>query len=262
MRNEGGAVTNMKNVYEATTVSHLDKYFEHDSVIEKYKEKYKYKVVNLDAVTVVRHIERGVDSIFKRPEIEKSSNAYFLSELTDEWPEVAEIAKKLSRREKFTEEDELWINELVEETGWDKEAIYDELINITVDPSERIEKYRELHEKYFEEAKRLKEEGDTRQAGEKLWGAVTALIKLYAAIKHTPILHWSRGRLERFVTNNVEEEYKALFRDLLDKTHPLHEHFYEAYLDRKSFDERWEEVIKLLEKAREIVFTKLSQLSS
>jgi len=182
--------------------------------------------------------------------------------LAGEWPEVAEIAKKLSRHEKLTEGDELWINELAEETGWDKDAIYDELMNITVDPSERVEKYRELHEKYFEEAKRLKEEGDTRQAGEKLWGAVTALIKLYAAIKHAPTLHWSRGKLERFVTNNVEEEYKALFRDLLDKTHTLHEHFYEAYLDKKSFDERWEEVMKLLEKTREIVFTKLSQLSS
>jgi len=78
--------------------------------------------VNLDAVTVVGHIERGVDSIFKRPEIKKSSNAYFISELTGEWPEVAEIAKKLSRHEKLTEEDELWINELAEETGWDKDA--------------------------------------------------------------------------------------------------------------------------------------------
>lgn len=123
--------------------------------------------MNLDAVTVVGHIERGVDSIFKRPEIKKSSNAYFISELTGEWPEVAEIAKKLSRHEKLTEEDELWINELA-------------------------------------------------------------------------------GRRRRDGT----------------KTHPLHEHFYEAYLDKKSFDERWEEVIKLFEKAREIVFTKLSQLSS
>jgi hypothetical protein len=243
-------------VYEPSTTAYLDKYFEGDGVIKKYE------AVNLNDITIVTRTRRDTGSIFEKPEIKEVSNAYFLSELAEEWTEIVEIAEKLSRREKLTENDELWINELAEATGWDRNAICDELMNIIVDPSERIKKYKELHEKYFEEAKRLREGGDTRQAGEKLWGAVTALIKLYAAIKRAPTLHWSRGRLEKFVTNNVEEEYKALFRDLLDKTHPLHEHFYEAYLDEKSFDERWEEAIKLLERARKVVFTKLSQLSS
>jgi hypothetical protein len=160
------------------------------------------------------------------------------------------IAEKLSLGEKLTEEDELWINELVEATGWDRNTIIGELMNISADPSKRVEKYKQLYEGYFKDAEKFKEEGDTKQAGEKLWGAVTALIKLYAAIKGIPILHWSRGRLERFITNNVEEKYKALFRDLLDKTQVFHEHFYEANLDDKTFEERWEETVKLLEKAR------------
>jgi len=50
-------------------------------------------------------------------------------------------------------------------------------------------RYRMLFEKYLEEAKRRKEAGDTEQAGEKLWGAITALIKLYAAKKGVPIVH-------------------------------------------------------------------------
>jgi len=41
--------------------------------------------------------------------------------------------------------------------------------------------------------------GDTRQAGEKIWGAVRALIKLYATIKGTPDHPWSISRLDRFV---------------------------------------------------------------
>lgn len=109
--------------------------------------------------------------------------------------------------------------------------------------------------------KKFKKEGDTRQAGEKLWGAVTALIKLYAANKNIPVMSWSRGKLERFITNNVEEKYKALFRDLLDKTQIFHEHFYEAHLDNKTFKERWEEAVKLLEKARELII-KITQEDS
>jgi len=122
-----------------------------------------------------------------------------------------------------------------------------------VDPSKRAEKYKQLHEEYFRNAKKFKEEGDNKQAGEKLCGAVTALIKLYAAIKGIPILHWSRGRLEKLITNNVEEKHKALFRDLLDKTQVFHEYFYEAHLDDKTFEERWEEAVKLLEKAKELI---------
>ncbi len=140
-----------------------------------------------------------------------------LSELTDDWPEVVKIAEKLSLGEKLDRKDETWINELTETTGWDRDDIIDEFKNINVDPSKRAEKYKQLHEEYFREAKKFKEEGDNKQAGEKLWGAVTALIKLYTAIKGIPILHWSRGRLEKFITNNVEENYKPLFRDLLDK---------------------------------------------
>jgi hypothetical protein len=34
-------------------------------------------------------------------------------------------------------------------------------------------------------------------------------------------------------------EYKELFRDLLDKAHILHEHFYEAHLSNEGFGERW-----------------------
>jgi hypothetical protein len=188
------------------------------------------------------------------------AGTHILSEL-DEWPEVIEITKKLNQSERLTEKDELWINELAETVGWDRNAIINELTNISADPSKRVEKYKELHEEYFKDAKKFKKEGDTRQAGEKLWGAVTALIKLYAANKNIPVMSWSRGKLERFITNNVEEKYKRLFRDLLDKTQIFHEHFYEAHLDNKTFEERWEEAVRLLEKARELII-KITQEDS
>jgi len=183
----------------------------------------------------------------------ESYSVHVLSEIANDWPEVKEIAEKLSLGGKLTGKDELWINEITEATGWSREAIIDELKNIDVDPSKRTEKYRELYEEYLRDAIKFKEEGDNKQAGEKLWGAVTALIKLYAAIKNIPILHWSRGRIEKFITNNVEEKYKPLFRNLLDKTQVFHEYFYEAHLDDKTFEERRKEAVKLLDKTKELI---------
>lgn len=66
-------------------------------------------------------------------------------------------------------------------------------------------------------------------------------------------MDWSRGKLDRFITNNVGTEHKGLFRDLLDKTEVFHKNFYEAFLDDKTFEERWKEIIELLEKARNLV---------
>ncbi|MEM2153176.1 MAG: PaREP1 family protein [Candidatus Bathyarchaeia archaeon] len=83
-------------------------------------------------------------------------------------------------------------------------------------------------ENYLEEAKNYYRLNDFRQAGEKLYGAALTLIKCYAAIKSVPIMYWSRGKIERFITNNVEPELRKTFRDLLDKAQPLHEYFYEA----------------------------------
>jgi len=141
--------------------------------------------------------------------------------------------------------------------GWDLEDVVEEVRNLNVDPSERVDRYRLLFENYYGRALEYKERGDTRQAGEKLWGAILALIKLYASLKGVPVIHW--GRVDSFITNNVEARYKGLFRDLVDKAHVLHEHFYEGHLDPKSFNERWEELLKLVERARSIVFKHLPQ---
>lgn len=183
-------------------------------------------------------------------------------ELIHEWPEVVTISMKLIRREELNKCDKIWIRELAIASGWREDDIVDELENISVDPSERIERYKTLFEDYYKEAQDHKERGDTRQAGEKIWGAVTALIKLYASIKGIPIIHWSISKLDSFIENNVEEKYRKLFRDLLDKAHVLHEHFYEGHLSPKGFEERWKEVVDLIEKVKEIVFEYYSKAAT
>ena len=88
---------------------------------------------------------------------------------------------------------------LSKETGWSVEDIMDEIKNLDKKPSSQAEKYKQLFEKYYEEALKLRERKDYVQAGEKLWGAVTALIKLYAAKKNVFVSHWSHRDLRQFV---------------------------------------------------------------
>ena len=194
-------------------------------------------------------VKGGIVSII----IGQATTYRILPELVREWAEVVAISMKLVRGEKLNECDELWIRELATASGWSIDDIVEELKNLDVDPSERVERYRTLFENYYREALERKERGDTKQAGEKIWGAVTALIKLYAATKGILTIHWSIGKLDSFVENNIEARYRKLFRDLLDKAHMLHEHFYEGYLSSRGFEERWREVVELIEKIKKIM---------
>ncbi|MEM1538463.1 MAG: PaREP1 family protein [Thermoproteota archaeon] len=182
--------------------------------------------------------------------VPRESSTY---ELFGEWPELGPVVKKLFKGEELNERDEGWLREVSEETGWELNDVIDDLKNISRDPVERAEKYYSLYTEYLEEAKNYYRLNNFRQAGEKLYGAVLALIKYYAAIKGMPLIHWSRGKIERFITNNVKQELRKLFRDLLDKTQPLHEHFYEAHLDEQTFKERWIEALKLLERIHDLI---------
>jgi len=168
-------------------------------------------------------------------------------------PELQLLAAKLFKGRELNEQDRGWLKEISEVTGWELNDVIDELKNIDRDPAERAEKYYRLYIEYLEKAREFYRYKDFRQAGEKLYAAVLALIKYYAAIKHLPIMHWSRGKIEKFITSNVEPGLKKKFRDLLDKAQPLHEHFYEGHLDDQTFRERWNETLDLLEKTSKLI---------
>jgi len=180
-------------------------------------------------------------------------------EVLHDWPEVVEISAKLVSGERLDERDELWIREVAEATGWSVDDVIEEFKSLDVDPPERVEHYRLLSETYYREALIHKERGDTRQAGEKMWGAVTALVKLYAAAKGVFISHWSLRKLYRFAENDVEVKYRGTLMKLLNQAQVLHAHFYEAHLSSTAFEIQWEEVVKLVEEAREIVFKRLAR---
>jgi hypothetical protein len=178
----------------------------------------------------------------------KTTNKIF-----SEFPEIASLAIKLSSGESLSEHDKFLLKELSEVTGWSIDEIIEELKRIDADHSERVKKYKELFEKLYKEAVELVEK-DTVQAAEKLWGAIVALIKLHASIKGV-FVEWTHDKLYNYVTRNVEEKHRKLFRDLLKAGEPLH--FYEKGMDYEAFKDCWKDAVELVEKVKELVYASL-----
>ncbi|MGC8848997.1 MAG: PaREP1 family protein [Candidatus Bathyarchaeia archaeon] len=191
-----------------------------------------------------------VSDILKPTAVRSYPWSSYLRIVAEEWPEIARVASKLAGGERLNRQDRLWVDEVAEATGWDVADVADDLRS---EPLERMDKYRELFESYWRKAKEHKDRGDAKQAAEKLWGSIVALVKFYACKRGVPVVHWSRGKIEKFVTENIPRKHRGLFRDLLDRGQTFHEYFYEEHLDEKTFEERWVELNKLLEKAKTIV---------
>ena len=196
-------------------------------------------------------------SLPRQPPYPAPAAASLADEAEREWPELYRVYLKLRRGRQLDSLDREWLREAARAAGWSVEDMEEELRSLDVDPRGRVERYRRILEEYLAEAERLAREGDTRQAGEKLWGAATALVKLYAALRGVPVVHWSRGRLDRFVDNNVEEPLREKFQQLLDTAGRLHEHFYEDNLSQKGFMDRYNRARRLVEELRKRVYEEL-----
>ena len=120
-----------------------------------------------------------------------------------------------------------------------------------LDPATRLEAYRELYRRYMREAEHLLEEGDYAEAGEKLWGAVTALLNIIGELEGRP--HYRHSDYWEIVEGVVREtgdpEYSTLFR----LAEGLHANFYHAFMAPESFRAHWEGVKRLVEKLRRYI---------
>jgi hypothetical protein len=148
-----------------------------------------------------------------------------------EFPELFPLVGKLVEKKPLDETDEANLRELAGATGWSVEDVADDLRNGWGDPLGRVDRYREMFERYYREALELVDK-DSQQAAGRLWGAVTALVKLHASLKRVFFAWWDHGKLYNYITNNVDEKYRELFYDLLETGEVLHRHFYEGNLDR------------------------------
>ncbi len=192
------------------------------------------------------------------PPLLATSTAWSIYELAL-WPEIYKVCVKLVYGLPLETADKAIAKELSEASGWQVRDVLEDLkAALCEDPSTRVDIYRRLTKKYYDEAIKEWKRGNLEQAGEKLWGASVALVKLHAALKGIFIAHWSRGKIDSYITHNVKSEHKGFFRELIDNAHVLHEYFYEGVPDEETFKERWTNVIDLLMKISKLVGISLS----
>ncbi|GAB6947576.1 PaREP1 family protein [Vulcanisaeta sp. JCM 16161] len=133
----------------------------------------------------------------------------------------------------------------------DVEEFIIELIADRLDPKDRVDVYLRLHEKYLNEAEELFNKGDLTQAGEKYWGAVTALLNAIGEMRGLP--HYSH----RDYSVIIDELYRETGdRDLVigfRLAEGLHANFYHNFMSREEFQLHRETVIELVKKLRNMV---------
>ncbi|AEA13179.1 PaREP1 domain containing protein [Thermoproteus uzoniensis 768-20] len=130
--------------------------------------------------------------------------------------------------------------------GRDPEEFLVELVAARLDPPQRVEAYLALHEKYLREAEELYRKGDLAQAGEKYWGAVTALLNAIAEKRGWE--HYSHRdyavAVERLYEETKDRELIVGFR----MAEGLHANYYHNFMRREGFELHREAVLKLVEK--------------
>jgi hypothetical protein len=117
------------------------------------------------------------------------------------------------------------------------------------DPGVRIEVYTKLHERYLREAEELYANGDLAQAGEKYWGAVTALINALAERRG-----WSHytNRDYAEAVERLSEELKEPLGRLFTSVERLHANCYHNFLTKVNFDAHREDALKLVQPLKAI----------
>ena len=130
------------------------------------------------------------------------------------------------------------------------EALYKGL-NEKVDPSDKVEVYIKLSEKYLRDADDLLAKKDYIQASEKLWSSATLMVKVVAASRGITIL--SHGELFSFVRKLGEEENEPELRRLFSVASTLHQNFYENWLHEDVIKEYSEDVKQLITELKKLI---------
>ena len=112
------------------------------------------------------------------------------------------------------------------------------------DPIERAGKYLEGAEELLKQSRRELEEGDLRQASEKVWGACALAIKAHALAKRGVRLESHRDLWE--YKNEVAKELGEWVRAVFRQADSMHRNFYEDVATREDVEDTLKDVEKLV----------------
>ena len=120
-----------------------------------------------------------------------------------------------------------------------------------MDGQERMAFYAKLHGSLLDEAEEHYRAGELVQAGEKLWGAVCALLNAIGELKGLP--HYSHRDYVDIIEALVQETGDRELARFFASAERLHASFYHAFLSRPSFEAHREDALRLVGKLRELL---------
>ncbi len=125
------------------------------------------------------------------------------------------------------------------------------VLNISLDPSDKVELHLKLCEKYLREAEDFLSKKDYVQASEKGWGAATQIVKALAAKEGKELK--SHGELHKEVIRIVKETGDDEIRLLWQSAIALHQNFYENWLPLEMVEKNIGDIKKLVEKLKKLL---------
>ena len=125
------------------------------------------------------------------------------------------------------------------------EEVILEYIAKDIDPSVKVEVYMKLYEKYLRDVEELYVKDDLAQAGEKYWGAVTALLNIIGERRG-----WSHYTHRDYaeIVERLSEELKEPLGRLFASIERLHANYYHNFLTKVNFEAHREDTLKLVQK--------------
>lgn len=126
-----------------------------------------------------------------------------------------------------------------------------DLVAERLDPDERISIYIALYRKFFDEAKKLEDEGDIVQASEKLWGSVTALLNIVGEKKRMP--HYTHRDYWEIMNKIFDDTKDDELLELFALAEKLHANFYHDFIPKHQFPTYSKKLEVLLEKLKKYI---------
>jgi len=141
------------------------------------------------------------------------------------------------------------ISAIVKRKAKSVEEVILEYLAKDIDPSVRIEVYMKLHEKYLKDAEELYAKGDLAQAGERYWGAVTALLNAIGEKRG-----WSHYTHRDYaeIVERLSEELKEPLGRLFAGVKRLYANYYHNFLTKVNFEAHREDALKLVRRLRSL----------
>ncbi len=143
------------------------------------------------------------------------------------------------------------VKEEAERLGFTVDEYIVELLSQDLDPKDRALEYVNAAKDLLKEAQRELEEGNTRQAAEKLWGAAALAVKAYAYWRDGKRLS-SHGELWEY-KRRLEGELGEWVHDSWASATEMHVCFYEGWCTEKDVATAYKRVEKLVNKLESLI---------